>query len=309
MTATVYRSTGSWYDIKDEAGQMRKARIKGIFKIDGITSTNPIAVGDVVDFEEEGHAEQTVIITHIHDRHNYMSRQSPSHKKQHHIIASNLDQSLLIATIRDPRTSSGFIDRFMVAGEAYHVPSVLVVNKSDTWNEKDAAQFEEWKDRYEPIGYKVIAVSATTGSGLDTLKAWMKDKTSLLSGHSGVGKSSLLNALVPEWKLRTKEVSGWSGKGMHTTTFAEMMDLPFGGQVIDTPGVREFGIVDIEAQELSHYFPEMNSRLAQCQFNNCQHINEPGCAIKQAVMDGQISEERYVSYCNMLASLPGNDWD
>jgi ribosome biogenesis GTPase len=309
MNATVYRSTGSWYDITDDAGQPWKARIKGVFKIDGLTSTNPIAVGDRIEFEIENEADHIATIYGIHDRHNYISRQSPGHRKQHHIVASNLDQAVLVATLRDPRTSSGFIDRFLVATEAYHVPAILVINKMDRWKEKDQLQFEAWKEMYEAIGYKVMPISVQTGAGLDEIKALLQNKTSLLSGHSGVGKSSLLNALVPGFTLRTKEVSGWSGKGMHTTTFAEMFDLPFGGRVVDTPGIREFGIVHISRQELSHYFPEMRNMLQQCQFNNCLHVNEPGCAVKKAVEDGLIDPERLGSYWNILESIPENDWE
>ncbi len=309
MNATVYRSTGSWYDITDEAGLKWKARIKGIFKIDDITSTNPIAVGDKVEFEVENEADRVAMITNICSRHNYISRQSPSHRKQHHIVASNLDQAMLVATIREPRTSSGFIDRFLVATEAYHVPAVLVVNKTDLWKEKDRARYEEWKALYESVGCKVLAASVQNDDGLDAIRKQLQNKTTLLSGHSGVGKSSLLNAMVPAWKLRTREVSGWSGKGMHTTTFAEMFDLPFGGQVIDTPGIREFGIVDIRKEELSHYFPEMRELIHNCQFNNCLHINEPGCAVKKAVEEGRITVERYTSYWNILDSIPENDWE
>jgi ribosome biogenesis GTPase len=307
--AIVYRSTGSWYDIRTTQGEAWKARIKGIFKIEGITSTNPIAVGDRVDVELEDPLEKTALITHIHQRHNYISRQSPGHRKQHHIIASNLDQSLLVATIREPRTSTGFIDRFLVAGEAYHVPSLLLVNKCDDWRQKEEAIFESWHQCYEPLGYPVMKISATTGEGLEAVRLCLKNKTSLLSGHSGVGKSSLLNALVPDFRLRVGDLSHWSGKGMHTTTFAEMFDLPFEGKVVDTPGIREFGVVDIRPNELSHYFPEMRNLLHHCQFNNCLHDNEPGCAIKKAVASGGISERRYQSYFNILHSLPGEHWE
>lgn len=309
INATVYRSTGSWYDVKDEAGQLWKARIKGVFKIEGLTSTNPIAVGDVVSMEIEDEDAKIATIAAIHDRHNYISRQSPSHRKQHHIVASNLDQALLVATIKDPRTSSGFIDRFLVAAEAYHVPAILLVNKQDAWKEKDAQKFATWQQVYGAIGYRVKAVSVQTGQGMVGLEDLLRNKTTLISGHSGVGKSSLLNALVPGFNLRTKEVSGWSGKGMHTTTFAEMFDLPFGGRVIDTPGIREFGVVDIDRSELSHYFPEMRELLPHCQFNNCLHLNEPGCAVKDAVEAGSIAVDRFASYLNIMETIPENDWD
>jgi ribosome biogenesis GTPase len=303
MKATVYKSTGSWYTIRDKEGNWYNARIKGVFKIDGITSTNPIAVGDEVEMEIENEADRTAIITNILPRNNYITRQSPRVKHQHHIVAANLDQSLLIATIKEPRTSQGFIDRFLVAAEMFHVRSAIVFNKADIYKNKEIEQFNEWKEMYEVAGYKVLLTSIKDNIGMDELREVLKDKTTLISGHSGVGKSSLLNALIPDLALKTTDVSGWSGKGRHTTTFAEMYDLPFGGRVIDTPGMREFGLVDISRQELSHYFPEMRQRLNDCQFNNCMHINEPGCAIKQAVRDGQINEDRYVSYATILDSI------
>ncbi len=308
MQGIVYKSTGSWYLLKDESGKHWNARIKGIFKLDEITSTNPIAVGDVVDFDIENEGENSVIITNIHDRRNYINRQSPRLKHQHHIVAANLDQSVLIATIKEPRTSQGFIDRFLVACEMYHVPAILVFNKFDLYKAKELEKFEEWKDIYEGIGYKVVAMSVKDKTGVEDLIQLLKDKTSLVSGHSGVGKSSFINAVIPDKAIRTQDVSGWSGKGMHTTTFAEMYDLPFGGKIIDTPGMREFGLVDVERQELSGYFPEMRSRLNDCQFNNCLHINEPGCAIKEAVVNGEIHEDRYVSYYNILESIQEKSW-
>jgi ribosome biogenesis GTPase len=203
----------------------------------------------------------------------------------------------------------GFIDRFLIACESYHVPAVIIFNKKDLWRKKEEEQFAEWKELYETIGYTVAAVSIHQQEGLEDIKNLLANKTTLLSGHSGVGKSSLLNALFPDMNIRTGEVSGWSGKGLHTTTFAEMHDLPFGGRVIDTPGVREFGLVDIEREELSHYFPEMRSLLNDCQFNNCQHINEPGCAIKEAVMNGEIASDRYASYLTIRDSIRENDWE
>lgn len=303
MKAIIYKSTGSWYVAKTEEGKTVQARIKGKFKIDGFTSTNPIAVGDEVEIEMENDLEQTVIITAIADRRNYINRQSPHNKHQHHIIASNLDQSLLFATLKEPRTSQGFIDRFLIASEAYHIPSVIVFNKADVYKKKEQAQFEDWKEMYEAVGYKVILASMETGLGIDDIKTALKDKVTLLSGHSGVGKSTFINALMPDLFLRTEEVSGWSGKGMHTTTFAEMYDLPFGGKIIDTPGVKEFGLVDISRQELSHYFPEMRVLINDCQFNNCLHLEEPGCAIKAAVANEEIHPLRYISYCGILATI------
>jgi ribosome biogenesis GTPase len=307
MKATVYKSTGSWYLVKTDH-QTFNARIKGIFKIDEITSTNPIAVGDEVEIEIENDTEQTAIISHIHDRKNYIARTTPHHDRQRHIVASNVDQLLIFATLREPRTSQGFIDRFLVAAEAFHVPPIIVFNKADLYKKKEVHQFEERNKIYGDIGYSILLTSMETGEGVEELKNILKDRTTLISGHSGVGKSTFINAVLPDLMLRTQDVSGWSGKGMHTTTFAEMFDLPFCGRIIDTPGLREFGLTDISKQELSHYFPEMRERLNQCQFNNCIHINEPGCAVKKAVEEGKIALERYISYCNILHSIEDKNY-
>lgn len=304
MKALVYKSTGSWYVTKTADGQVFNARIKGIFKIDEeITSTNPIAVGDEVEIAPDEGPESTVSITAIHPRRNYINRQAPSNRKHHHIVAANLDQSLLFATLKDPKTSQGFIDRFLVTCEAYHVPAIIVFNKTDVYRKKEQDMLEAWTAIYGAIGYRVVAMSVKENKGIDEVKELLKDKITLLSGHSGVGKSSFINVVFPHMDLRTQEVSGWSGKGLHTTTFAEMFDLPGGGHIIDTPGIRELGLVDIPRQELSHYFPEMRELIHQCQFNNCLHVNEPGCAVKQAVADGLISEDRYVSYYKILESI------
>lgn len=305
MKATVYKSTGSWYVVKTEPGKTMNARIKGIFKIDGITSTNPIAVGDEVTIEMENETEQTVTIIDINERRNYIARTTPHHNFQRHIVASNLDQLLLFATLKEPRTSQGFIDRFLIAAEAFHVPPVIVFNKCDLYRKKELRKFNELKEIYSAIGYTVLLTSIEQNIGVEELRDALKNKVTLLAGHSGVGKSTFINAIFPEINLRTQDVSGWSGKGMHTTTFAEMFDLPFGGKIIDTPGIREFGITDIPKEELSHYFPEMRKHLHECQFNNCIHINEPGCAIKRIVENGEgdIAMERYVSYYNILESI------
>jgi len=304
MKALVYKSTGSWYVTKTADGHIFNARIKGIFKMDdSITSTNPIAVGDEVEMDLENELENTATITRIYERRNYINRQSPSHRMQHHIVASNLDQSLLFATLKEPRTSQGFIDRFLITSEAYHVPAIIVFNKTDVYKKKEQEKLAALSGMYEAIGYRVVAISVKENTGVDTVKQLLKDKTTLMSGHSGVGKSSFINAVFPEMLLRTQQVSDWSGKGLHTTTFAEMFDLPFGGKIIDTPGIREFGLVNITKQELSHYFPEMRTLINDCQFNNCLHTNEPGCAVKQAVAEGRISEDRYVSYYNILESI------
>lgn len=303
MNATVYKSTGSWYIVKDETGKQFNARILGKFKMDGLTSTNPIAVGDIVKIEMENELEDSVTITEIADRKNYITRISPANKHQHHIIASNLDQSLLFATLKDPKTSQGFIDRFLVTSEAYHIPSVIVFNKADLYKKKEEEKFNVVKSIYEKVGYKILSMSIETGDGVEAVKSLLKDKITLLSGHSGVGKSTFINTILPDMKLKTQDVSGWSGKGLHTTTFAEMYDLPFGGKIIDTPGIRELGLVDISKQELSHYFPEMRALINNCQFNNCMHLNEPGCAVKMAVEEGTIHMDRYISYCNILETI------
>lgn len=303
MKAIVYKSTGSWYIVKDQSGKFWNARMKGVIKLDDITSTNPVAVGDIVSMDPENEMDNTAIISGIDDRENYINRQSPRNKHQHHIVAANIDQTLLIATLKEPRTSQGFIDRFLVAAEMYHVKPAIVFNKSDLYRKKEMSQYEEMRDMYSSVQYPVLLISTTQNTGTEAVSELLKDKTTLISGHSGVGKSSLLNVLFPDMQLKTGEVSGWSGKGQHTTTFAEMFDLPTGGRIIDTPGMREFGLVDISKQELSHYYPEMRGRITDCQFNNCLHINEPGCAIKSAVDAGEIHPDRYISYINILGSI------
>lgn len=302
MQALVYKSTGSWYQVKNQEGKGYNARIKGKFKIDGITSTNPIAVGDIVEIEMEEELENTVITT-IYERRNYINRVSPHNKNQHHIVAANLDQSLLFATLKDPKTSMGFIDRFLVISEAYGVPAIIVFNKADLYKQKEQEKFELIKTIYEPIGYKIMLMSIEENIEVEEVANLLKDKTTLLSGHSGVGKSSFINHIFPHLSLKTQDVSGWSGKGLHTTTFAEMFDLPLGGKIIDTPGIREMGLVDISKNELAHYFPEMKAVMNNCQFNNCIHLEEPGCAVKEGVNDGSIHAERYISYLNIRDSI------
>lgn len=301
MQGIVYKSTGSWYSVKAANGAMLNARIKGVLKLDDISSTNPVAVGDEVALQED--EQKDFVITKILDRKNYIARVSPHNKNQHHIVAANLDQAILFCTLKNPKTSAGFIDRFLVSAEAFHIPAMIVFNKTDIYKTKEWELLNEITSVYEQIGYKVIAISLETNMNVDELKQLLKDKISLLSGHSGVGKSSFINSIFPDKNLRTKEVSGWSGKGMHTTTFAEMFDLPFGGAIIDTPGIRELGLTDIERAELSHYFPEMRSVLNNCRFNNCMHIEEPDCAVRNAVANGSISPERYISYRNILDTM------
>lgn len=303
MQGVVYKSTGSWYLVKTSEQNFVQARIKGKFKIDGITSTNPIAVGDEVGMEMDNENEKIYIISTIHQRRNYINRQSPHRKHQQHIVAANLDQTLLFATLREPRTSQGFIDRFLITSEAYHLPGIIVFNKSDIYRQKELDLFDHLRSIYTNAGYKVFLLSMNTMQGFDPLVECLQNKITLISGHSGVGKSTFINALLPGLDLRTENVSSWSGKGMHTTTFAEMFDLPSGGAIIDTPGVKEFGLVNISRQELSHYFPEMLRILPDCQFNNCLHLNEPGCAVKEAVRNGLIDADRYISYCTILDSI------
>lgn len=301
MQGIVYKSTGSWYSVKAENGAMLNARIKGALKLDDISSTNPVAVGDEVELLED--EQKDFVITKIHDRKNYIARVSPHNKNQRHIVAANLDQAVLFCTLKNPKTSAGFIDRFLVSAEAFHIPAVLVFNKTDIYKKKEWDLLNDITSVYEQIGYKVIAISLETNTNVDELKQLLKDKISLLSGHSGVGKSSFINSIFPDKNLRTKEVSGWSGKGMHTTTFAEMFDLPFGGAIIDTPGIRELGLTDIERAELSHYFPEMRAVLNNCRFNNCMHLEEPDCAVRKGVTDGTVTPERYISYRNILGTI------
>ncbi|HEU5053942.1 MAG TPA: ribosome small subunit-dependent GTPase A [Hanamia sp.] len=307
MQALVYKSTGSWYVVKNEKGEELNVRIKGKFKIDDITSTNPIAVGDIVDIDRE-EGDESIVITKIHERKNYITRQSPHNKHMHHIVAANLDQSILLATLKEPKTSTGFIDRFLVASEAYHVPAIIVFNKTDLYKAKEKEKLEKIKEMYEDIAYPVYSMSVTNAEGVDAVKELLKGKITLLSGHSGVGKSSFINTIFPGNIIKTQEVSGWSGKGLHTTTFAEMFDLPFGGKIIDTPGMREFAMMDIEPHELSHYFPGMKALIHHCKFNNCMHIEEPGCAVKKAVEENKIAAERYISYLNILGTIDNKKW-
>ncbi|TAE31522.1 MAG: ribosome small subunit-dependent GTPase A [Cytophagales bacterium] len=298
--ALVIRSTGSWYDIRNDDGHIYKARLKGKFKIMGLKVTNPIAVGDRVQFEVEDVAENTAIILDIDPRENYIIRQSV-HKTAHgHILAANVDQAVLLATLTMPRTSLGFIDRFLVSAESFRIPTTVVFNKTDILNDDGLAFQQEIIDMYEAIGYDCLATSATEGYGVEAFRALLDHKITLLSGHSGVGKSSLVNAVSPNLNLRTNEVSTFANKGVHTTTFAEMFELAPETYIIDTPGIKELGLVEMDKSEISHYFPEMRERLNQCRFNNCLHVNEPGCAVKDAVGEGDIAESRYMSYLSML---------
>lgn len=295
----VIRTTGSHYSVRTNDNQLFECRIKGNFRIKNIKSTNPIAVGDIVDFIPP---TQTIegLITNIHNRKNTLVRRSTNLSKRSQIIASNIDQAFLIATIAFPRTSSGFIDRFLVTTEAHQIPTIIVFNKIDIYNQEAQDFADEFKAIYENIGYRCIEVSAKRGDNIEMLREIMKDKTTLLSGHSGVGKSALINAIDNSLNLKTGIISSTHMKGKHTTTFAEMFPLSFGGDIIDTPGIKEFGMFDFQKEEVGLYYPEMKARLKNCQYYNCTHEHEPKCAIKNAVETGEISIERYTNYLNIM---------
>ena len=301
MTGLVYKSTGSWYTVKSEQGDFIECRMKGKFRIKGIKSTNPIAVGDWVDYElEETSDSVTGTIHTIHERKNYIVRKSVNLSHQMHIIASNIDRVFLLITINNPPTTTNFIDRFLVTAEAYGIETVLVFNKIDTFDEATLDEQLYLQHIYQEIGYQCLRVSSTEMRGINALKDMMIGKVSMFSGHSGVGKSTLVNALEPNLQLKTKVISEQSMQGQHTTTFAEMYDLSFDARIIDTPGIKGFGIVDMEKEEISGYFPEFFKLKDQCKFNNCLHKDEPHCAIKKALEDDKISWSRYKSYLKIL---------
>ena len=295
----VIKSTGSWYDVRNDAGEVMQCRLRGKIRLDGLRTTNPVAVGDLVNFEQERDKE-TCVIDKILPRTNVIVRKSVNLSKESHIIAANVDQAILVATIAQPRTSTGFIDRFTVTAEAYHIPIVIVFNKCDLYNEEQNAAAEELMRVYNSIGYQSFVISAKTGENCDRLKAIMKDKLSMFSGHSGVGKSALVNRLDPGLDIRVGEISEVHEKGKHTTTFAQMYELNFGGYIIDTPGIKEFALFDMEKETLAQRFPEMRALMHDCRFNNCTHLHEPHCAIKNAVEQGVIADWRYENYCNMM---------
>ena len=301
MTGLVYKSTGSWYTVKSEQGDFMECRIKGKFRMKGIKSTNPIAVGDIVDYElDENSDAVTGTIHNIHDRKNYIVRKSVNLSKQTHIIASNIDVVFLLITINNPPTTTSFIDRFLVTAEAYGIEAILVFNKIDTFDEAMRDEQLYLQYIYSEIGYKFLKVSAIEKKGLDELKKMMLGKVSMFSGHSGVGKSTLVNALEPNLSLKTKNISEQSKQGQHTTTFAEMYDLSFDAKIIDTPGINGFGIVDMEPSEVSGYFPEFFKLQDECKFNNCLHKEEPNCAVKKALEENKIAWSRYNSYLKIL---------
>lgn len=301
MTGIVYKSTGSWYTVKTDLGAVYDCRIKGKFRLKGIKSTNPIAVGDVVDFDIETLDNVTTGIIHtIHDRENYIVRKSVNLSKQTHIIASNIDQVFLLITINNPPTLTSFIDRFLVTTQAYGIKTVLVFNKMDTYDDDNVMEVKYLESVYRKIGYECIEVSAMTGQNIEHLKGLMKDKISMFAGHSGVGKSTLVNAIEPDLDLKTKEISMQHMQGQHTTTFAEMYDLSFGAKIIDTPGIKGFGVVDMDKEEIGDYFPEFFALKQDCKFNNCLHVEEPHCAVKEALDKDEISFSRYRSYLQIL---------
>lgn len=312
MKGVVIKSTGSWYDVRTEEKTVLKCRLKGVFRLDEskVKDSNPVAVGDHVTLLKEN-SDDGWVIADIAERHNYIVRSSPKHKGARQIIAANLDQCMLIVTMANPRTSTGFIDRFLITAEAYHIPVTLVFNKQDMLDVKAKRKQDFVSQIYQSIGYPTIYTSALHREGIEVVKQMLKNKTTLIAGHSGVGKSTLMNAIQPNLNLKTLEISKFSGKGMHTTTFAEMHPLDFGGQVIDTPGIREFGILDFKPEEISHYFIEFRDLILQCKFNNCLHENEPGCAVKKAYTEGKISEERFGNYLNIMLDYKANykHWD
>jgi ribosome biogenesis GTPase / thiamine phosphate phosphatase len=296
----VIRSTGSWYEVLSEDKQVYQCRLRGKFKIKGLKVTNPIAVGDRVKYQVEDVAANTGIIQEILPRENYIIRKSVQKAAYGHMLAANIDQAILLVTLAFPRTSLGFIDRFLVTAESFRIPSRIVFNKADLLNEEALEIQQEIADIYENIGYPCLLTSVINKQGIDAFKDILTNKKSLLSGHSGVGKSSLVNIIAPGLQLRTSEVSTFANKGVHTTTFAEMFEIAENTYIIDTPGIKELGLIDIEKEELSHFFPEMRKMLGQCKFYNCTHVHEPGCAVIEAVVNEQIAQSRYESYLSML---------
>ena len=304
MRGIVYKSTGTWYTVKSEDGKFFECRIKGKFRIQGIKSTNPVAVGDAVEFElEETGDEKIGVITAIEDRQNYIIRKSVKLSKQTHIIAANIDLLFLLVTLRNPKTYTIFIDRFLATSEAYDIPAVLLFNKIDIYDEQENQELDEMLALYSDVGYSCLKISAKTGEGVEEVIEMMKGKTNMFAGNSGVGKSTLVNLISPGSNIKTKEISEQHLQGQHTTTFAEMYDLDFDARIIDTPGIKGFGIVDMEADEIGDYFPELFKLKADCRFNNCLHIDEPQCAVKQALEEGRVSESRYRSYVQMVSGI------
>ena len=302
----VIRSTGSFYTVENPNGTHIECKLKGVFKTKGIKNTNPIAVGDHVEFDIPN---DVGLINKIEPRRNYIIRKSTKLSKQHHIIASNIDQAVLIISLIEPRTTTGFIDRFLITAEAYSIPVILVFNKLDIYSQEQSIELEKLTNIYTSIGYETLHVSAKTGLNLKILKSILRGKKSLFSGHSGVGKSALVNAIDASQNLKIGEISQTHLKGKHTTTYATMHHLNFGAHIIDTPGIKEFGLIDFHIQELSHYFPEMRNYLGKCKFNDCTHDQEPGCVVKLAVMEGEISQERFSNYLKILHDEELLQWE
>jgi len=301
MKGVVYKSTGSWYTVKSQQGRFYECRIKGKFRIEGIKSTNPVAVGDHVQFEVETKGDETIgIINKIEARDNYIIRKSVNLSKQTHIIAANVDIAFLLITLNNPPTFTTFIDRFLVTAEAYHIKAVLLFNKVDTYTEDELLEIKYLAALYREIGYECLGISAETGKNVDKVKAMMEEKVSMFSGHSGVGKSTLVNAIEPSLNLKTSKISEQHKQGQHTTTFAEMYDLSFDAKIIDTPGIKGFGVVEIEKEELGDYFPEFFELKQDCKFNNCLHVEEPQCAIKEGLENDELAWSRYKSYLQIL---------
>jgi len=301
MRAVVYKSTGSWYLLKADDGKIYNSRIKGKFRLKDIKSTNPVAVGDHVEIDTETKGDETVgIIKEIYDRKNYIIRKSVNLSKQTHIIAANIDLAFLLVTYNNPATSTTFIDRFLVTAEAYHIRTVLLFNKVDDYSVEEFAEMKYLAELYRKIGYTCIGISAETGENVDQVKALMKDNVSVFAGHSGVGKSTLVNSIEPDLNIKTSEISLQHKQGQHTTTFAEMHELHFGGQIIDTPGIRGFGVVDIDKYALDNYFPEFFKVKSNCKFNNCIHVDEPKCAVKVDLTEDKIAYSRYKSYLQIM---------